>query len=50
MPAAVCASHQTAGLPLPHTTGHVAFTMLCAGRGVHIITVNGYLAQRDAEW
>lgn len=21
-----------------------------AGRGVHIITVNGYLAQRDAEW
>ena len=24
--------------------------MRCPGRGVHVVTVNDYLAQRDAEW
>lgn len=50
MPAAVCAPNRPAGLLLPHITNHAAFVLGCAGRGVHIITVNGYLAQRDAEW
>ena len=22
----------------------------CAGKGVHVVTVNDYLARRDAEW
>ena len=36
--------------PLPCRCPPTSTTYCCAGKGVHVVTVNDYLARRDSEW